>query len=244
MYQTFNYSVNMNNKYCKLFNIMKMDIWEAINKLENIVDKSDPDLTGSQLLHALQTAEKLRNTEYGKKYDWLSLVGLIHDLGKVLALPEFGSVPQYTVVGDTFPLGCKFSEKIVYYQHFSYNFDVHDNNYNTKLGIYDKNCGFDNVLFSFGHDEYMYQVCKHNKCLIPEIGLRIIRYHSFYAWHNQNEYQYLMDDNDKELLEWIHIFNSCDLYSKDDTNIINLDNVKIYYQDLIQKYFVDPLLCW
>ena len=30
--------------------------------------------------------------------------------------------------------------------------------YNTKLGIYEENCGLDNVLMSWGHDEYLYQV--------------------------------------------------------------------------------------
>ena len=37
---------------------------------------------------------------------WFVLVGLIHDLGKVLCL--FGE-PQWAVVGDTFPVGCAFS---------------------------------------------------------------------------------------------------------------------------------------
>ena len=36
--------------------------------------------------------------------DWFHLVGLIHDLGKVMAF--FGE-PQWAVVGDTFPVGCK-----------------------------------------------------------------------------------------------------------------------------------------
>lgn len=243
-YQTFEFGNQMKEKYCKNFNITKMNIWAAISKLENIVDKSDPDLEKSQLVHALQTAEGLRRVPYGQQYDWLPLVGLIHDLGKVLALEEFGSVPQYAVVGDTFPLGCKFSQKIVYHDHFKYNPDTNNNMYNTQLGIYDKNCGFDNVTFSFGHDEYMYQVCKFNKCLIPEIGLRIIRYHSFYSWHHENDYVYLMDDTDKELFEWIKIFNSCDLYTKDNNKEIDVDNVKEYYGGLIKKYFVEEDLWW
>ncbi|HAO96880.1 MAG TPA: inositol oxygenase, partial [Verrucomicrobiales bacterium] len=44
------------------------------------------------------------------------LTGLIHDLGKILCL--FGE-PQWAVVGDTFPLGCRFSEKIIYHEYFS-----------------------------------------------------------------------------------------------------------------------------
>ena len=39
--------------------------------------------------------------------EWLPVVGLIHDVGKVLALS--GELPQWAVVGDTFPVGCAFS---------------------------------------------------------------------------------------------------------------------------------------
>ena len=40
----------------------------------------------------------------------------------------------------------------------------------------------------FGHDEYMYQVLKHNSCTIPEKGLNMVRFHSFYPWHNHEAY--------------------------------------------------------
>ena len=52
--------------------------------------------------------------------EWFHLVGLIHDVGKIMALH---GVPQYCVVGDTFPLGCKFSDKIVFSEQFVDNPD-------------------------------------------------------------------------------------------------------------------------
>ena len=30
--------------------------------------------------------------------------------------------------------------------------------YNTKLGIYKEGCGIENVIMSWGHDEYLYHV--------------------------------------------------------------------------------------
>ena len=51
------------------------------------------------------------------------VTGLIHDLGKVLCL--WGE-PQWAVVGDTFPVGCAFSDKIVYPEFFEENADRHD----------------------------------------------------------------------------------------------------------------------
>jgi inositol oxygenase len=29
--------------------------------------------------------------------------------------------------------------------------------YNTRLGMYEENCGLESVLMSWGHDEYLYQ---------------------------------------------------------------------------------------
>ena len=58
--------------------------------------------------------------------DWLQLTGLIHDVGKVMAL--WGE-PQWAVVGDTFPVGCKFSDKCVFPELFKDNPDFEDPRY-------------------------------------------------------------------------------------------------------------------
>ena len=41
----------------------------------------------------------------------LQITGLIHDLGKVLF--SFNE-PSYCIVGDTYVVGCQFSDKIIY----------------------------------------------------------------------------------------------------------------------------------
>ena len=78
--------------------------------------------------------------------------------------------------------------------------------YNTELGIYSKGIGLDQVLMSWGHDEYLYQVLKYNNCKIPDMGLKIIRYHSFYPWHQNDGYDYLCNDRDFEVKEWVRKF--------------------------------------
>ena len=45
----------------------------------------------------------------------------------------------------------------------------------TKYGMYEPNCGLDKVYVSWGHDEYLYQVLKHNKSTLPEEGMYMIR---------------------------------------------------------------------
>ena len=86
-----------------------MTIWEAIEKLDTLVDESDPDTELSQIQHLLQTAEAMRRDG---KPDWMQLTGLVHDLGKLLFF--YGAEGQWDVVGDTFVVGCKFSDKIIY----------------------------------------------------------------------------------------------------------------------------------
>jgi inositol oxygenase len=50
-------------------------------------------------------------------------------------------------------VGCAFSEKNIYPETFSANPDFYDAVYSTKYGIYEPNCGLDNVMISWGHDE-------------------------------------------------------------------------------------------
>lgn len=44
-----------------------------------------------------------------------------------------------------------------------------------KYGMYKANCGLHNVLMSYGHDEYLYQVLVGNDCKLPDPALYIVR---------------------------------------------------------------------
>ncbi|KAK9699805.1 hypothetical protein RND81_08G196600 [Saponaria officinalis] len=231
--QTYEYANKMKKEYGK-FNRAEMSIWECVELLNSFIDESDPDLDEPQIEHLLQSAEAIRRDFPNE--DWLHLTALVHDLGKVLLHESFGSLPQWAVVGDTFPLGCEFSDKIVHYKFFKENVDFKHPVYSTKLGVYKENCGLDKVTMSWGHDEYMYMVALENKTTLPPAALFIIRFHSFYALHREGEYTYLMNDQDKDNMKWLKIFNKYDLYSKSKERI-NVDEVKPYYMSLIQKYF-------
>lgn len=157
----------------------RLTIYEALEKLNNLVDESDPDVDVPNIYHAFQTAEAIRKLYPND--DWFHLTGLIHDCGKVLA---FYNEPQWAVVGDTFPVGCQFSDKIVFRQTtFDENPDSKDPIYSSKYGLYHPNGGLDQCLMSWGHDEYLYRVLiNHRQCTLPDESLYIIRYHSFYPW--------------------------------------------------------------
>lgn len=70
-------------------------------------------------------------------------------------------------------------------------------------------------MLSWGHDEYLYNVVKYQS-KIPDEGLAMIRYHSFYPWHKEGAYYKLMNDHDREMLKAVQAFNPYDLYSKSD----------------------------
>src|SRR6187402_2115438 len=99
------------------------------------------------------------------------------------------SEPQWCVVGDTFPVGCAFSDKIVFPEFFAENPDSQNPKLQTPHGIYEPDCGLDAVHLSWGHDEYLYQVVKP---YLPNEALAMIRYHSCYAIHREGAYGHLM----------------------------------------------------
>ena len=224
--QTFDFVSQKRDTYLKL-NHRRMTIFEALDYLNTLIDDSDPDIELDQLQHLLQTSEAIRADGHE---DWFVLTGLVHDLGKVLCL--YGE-PQWAVVGDTFPVGCRFDERIVYHEFFAENPDAHDSRFNSRLGVYEENCGLRNVKLSWGHDEYLYHIFKN---YLPEPALYMIRYHSFYAWHREHAYDYLCDDHDREMLQHVEAFNPYDLYSKS-PQPPDWNELRPYYADLINKYF-------
>jgi len=209
----------------------KMGVWEAMQLLDEIVDESDPDLHLNQTTHAFQTAEAIRKDGHPR---WLILVGLIHDLGKLLTVFK---EPQWAVVGDTFPVGCKFSNQVVFSEYFQKNPDYSVLEYQTECGIYAPHCGLDALMMSWGHDEYLYHVVKD---YLPKEASFIIRYHSFYAMHKEGAYAHLINENDKKMLPWLKLFSKYDLYSKVDEPL-KLEEIKLFYEELVREYFPEDL---
>ena len=208
-----------------------MTVWEAMEYLNTLVDDSDPDTDLSQLEHLLQTSEQIRADGHPR---WFILASLVHDLGKILCL--FGE-PQWAVVGDTFPVGCAWSSKIVFPEFFAANPDKGEPRFQSALGVYEENCGLDKVMMSWGHDEYIYHVVKER---MPEEALYMLRYHSFYAAHREGEYGHLMNAHDQEMFRWVRAFNPYDLYTKSHEKP-DVEKLRPFYDDLINEYLPGKL---
>ena len=224
-YQTYDFVMEKKKEFLQ-FNRKALPVWEAMEFLNTLIDDSDPDIELDQLQHLLQTGEAIRADGHP---DWFVLTGFIHDMGKVLCL--FGE-PQWAVVGDTFPVGCQYSDKIVYPEFFEFNPDIKNELYTSRYGIYSPHCGLKNVQMSWGHDEYLYHITKD---YLPEPALYMIRYHSFYAQHRESAYNHLLDNHDQEMFEWVKKFNPYDLYSKSPSPP-DVKKLRPYYEDLIAKY--------
>lgn len=227
--QTLDYVLNQHKRFLESDSYLLLTVQEALEALKDYVDPSDPDVSFSNNIHNYQTAEACRKLLPG--CDWFHLIGLIHDIGKILYL---FSEPNWAIVGDTFPVGHPFSSKCIYYDFFKYNPDFN------KASIYQKHCGFDNMHFSWGHDEYLYQVLKASNTNLSEEALYIIRYHSFYSFHREHAYLDLASPKDIAMLGYLKLFNTCDLYSKID-EVIDYEAIKDYYNELIKKYIPYPL---
>uniref|UniRef100_A0A8D2LW11 Inositol oxygenase n=1 Tax=Varanus komodoensis TaxID=61221 RepID=A0A8D2LW11_VARKO len=166
----------------------QMSIMEVLDLLDNVVDESDPDVDFPNSYHAYQTAEGIRKAHPDK--DWFHLVGLLHDMGKVLAL--FGE-PQWAVVGDTFPTGCKVQPSVVFWDStFLDNPDLKNPVYSTEYGLYQPHCGLEKVLMSWGHDGKP-----------PRTAFYMVRFHSFYPWHTGGDYMHLCSEQDLRMLPWV-----------------------------------------
>lgn len=171
-----------------------------------------------------------------KDWSWLPLVGFMHDMGKVLATDRWGKLPQWAVVGDTFPVGAPFSSANVYYNQgfFKTNPDL-----TAKTEKYKEHCGFKKVKMSFGHDEYFYRILKRTQHHLPREALYMIRFHSFYPWHTSRSgergYEELASKSDRIKLPLLKLLQRCDLYSKKD-KLPNPEQLKSDYMTLIEKF--------
>jgi inositol oxygenase len=260
--QTVEYVLRCRAKYEK-FQQCEMTIEQAMRLLDTLEQDEDHHVADS--LHDVQTAERIRREWPGEQYDWFHLTGLLHDMGKILFF--FGE-EQWSVVGDTFPVGCQYSDACVFSEFFGANPDFGVPAYQTPNGIYERyvsgrhprgsepNCGFQNVLLSYGHDEYMYQFLKKHSSL-PELALYIVRYHSFYPWHSENAYAHLASTQDRENLKWLKEFNRFDCYcacgeevlgweeaSEAGKEVLGWEEVGPYYKALLDKYGLGGKLRW
>ena len=175
---------------------------------------------------------------------WLPLVGLIHDCGKILGIT--GELPQWAIVGDTFPVGCAFDPaNVLYARRFwrhnpDWQWDTSE--YRDPIGpLYTREGGLEQLLMSWGHDEYLAMVLeRHAACALPPEAIYLIRFHSFYPWHTPRGgtargYAALASREDWRRLPLLKAFQQADLYSKAEATP-SISALLPHYRQLLLAY--------
>ena len=208
--------------------------------LSFFVDASDPDTELPNLVHMLQTAERARAAG---EPDWLVLTCLLHDIGKACFI--FGSAAdgqegtatgaQWALGGDTYVVGCALPATALYAELNRLSPDAADATLSSPLGIYAPGCGLDSLVFTWGHDEYVYLWALANGVTLPREALACLRFHSCYPLHEHGEYARFFAAGDAERVAAVRRFQRYDLYSKGDSPP-DIEALWPYYAALIDKY--------
>ncbi|CAL1168762.1 unnamed protein product [Cladocopium goreaui] len=209
----------------------ELSVFEALQILSDLGDR-----------RGLQAAERCRGQGAP---DWLQLVALIHDLGKVMALPQLAGkdlLDEWAVLGDSFPVGC--APDMVGLPDSKKNLDHSHPLYGTKNGIYQSGCGISNLMMSWGKDEYIYHMLKFNKCTLPAEALNTIRLQSFSLWHEKGAYSQFEATEDAETLKWVKELNQmCRSDRTGDDQPAGFGQAD-WMVELLKKYNMDGKLKW
>jgi inositol oxygenase len=242
--QQFYYEQHTKLTYQKALSLNRMfmeapkraySVKELLTICDHIFDPSDPDISLSQTEHAYQTAQAAMNMHLPIEF---AVIGLIHDLGK--AVVQLLGIDMTYMVGDTYPLGAPFEhESITLGESLLTNPDTHEPLYSKGYGVYHKGCGFDEMVFT-GHDEFMYMALKESEHKLPEWASYVVRFHSFYPWHNKGAYAKYASHNDWKNLKYLKEFNKCDLYLKGAEPITEEQRKVI--DKVIQDYFPNGIM--
>ena len=233
--QTAAHVERMRAKYMPSTDVV-MGIWDVLETLGRFVDVSDPDVCVPNHHHAYQTAERLRRMGAP---EWMQLVGLIHDCGKIIHLrgddaDGTSMETQWSIVGDTFIVDHPLPSSLVFAEF---------NDVGCDASAYEPGCGLDACRVAYGHDEYLYQVLRAQSSL-PTEALYVVRYHSLYVWHTEGEYADLETSHDRAMKGWVRYFNTADLYSKEEPPLTE-DEMRTlrqtHYERIVDKFLPTPI---
>lgn len=158
---------------------------------------------------------------------------------------------DWTICGNSRVVGCAAPSDTAYGEFRVRNDDDEDVRFATLNGIYQPHCGFDHVLMTWTGPEYMYHMLKFNGVDIPDEGLHMLRYFTFYDWHTVNHYSSLANDDDVDMKSFVADFHevwqnaSRGLRESHDMSDAECEHLWItHYSHIVQKYDAHRLLKW
>ena len=155
-------------------------------------------------------------------WDWLPLVGLILNIGKLLSSSEIGGAELAQISCDIFPLGCEISRESTFYNECA---KIIKRKSRSRYGNYKQFCGFDNLNLSYSYTSFLInQLQKYRNNRIPQEGMYLLKFCLLTAWHSpktpiHRAYPYLANKFDWKMLPLLKLFYRCCFDNND--NFIN-----------------------
>lgn len=179
----------------------RVQVWDLVEKLGLCVDPSDMRLfCGSQLIHVQQILAAMEKN--GVTDPDLLLLGVIHDLGKVLLLR--GEAPENVVCTTR------------------------------HIGSPEPGCGLDDVVFQFGHGEFIYSRIRGH---VPDHVAWVARYHNV----KLADVEPFMNEQDRAWSDrYLRPFRRFDGDFVSPYFLPKVDMER--YRALVESYFPSPLL--
>ena len=137
---------------------------------------------------------------------------------------------QYGVVGDSRVIGRPVSASAPF-AYLPYPADRIE---------YDPGCGIENTIRTVGHDDYLAfaleDMVERGECTLPSESIFIVRFHSLFPWHSNNDYEDLENAKDRRMKKIVQRFSGFDLYSKSDS-VRRWADYRNSYLPILSKYF-------
>lgn len=114
--------------------------------------------------------------------------------------------PRWAVVGESYPLGCAFSEDLSCHRFLSVCPDRRRRIYSSTHGVYTPACGLKHVYLTWSAPEYLFTMLTLNNCPLPQDALALIRYQRFDSLVRHGAYTHLLSTQDRAMLPLLRRF--------------------------------------
>ena len=156
---------------------------------------------------------------------------------------------DWTLTSRTRVVGCQASKNCKFSEFRTFCPDFKKSQYNSKFGIYEPNCGFENVTFMWTGPEYLYQMLTSNSFVAPPEALSVLRLFLLDDWHSRNEYNYLANDDDIEIRALVAEFDALrkSIRHKCTQELSDEECSSLwrrFYLPIIEKYEISGDLIW
>lgn len=119
---------------------------------------------------------------------------------------RFGSEPSWSVLAESYPVGCAYSDCISGSGFLTACPDRRCASYCTPTGIYSAACGLDAVHFTWTSTEYLTLVLLLNRTNLPFEAIFLLRFQNFFSAINHSAYSTLFSERDRAAMPLLRRF--------------------------------------